>query len=65
MSWTKEEYIEVKDGELEVIDKILHNKSIPRLDFLADAAHEKPAELHHDHNQDVNMDRPTVEEHFD
>ena len=49
MSWTKEEYIPVKDGELEVIDKILHNNMIPKLEFLADASHEKQNEYHHDH----------------
>lgn len=65
MSWTKEEYIEVKDGELEVINKILHNNTIPRLDFLADAAHEKQSAHHHEHDHhDVN-DHPKVEEHFD
>lgn len=62
MSWTKEEYVDVKDGELEVINKIIHNNSIPRLDFLAHAAHEKPSDLHHDHNE---QDQPSIEEHFD
>eukprot|EP00794_Sanderia_malayensis_P015369 gene15369-16946_t len=48
MSWTKEKYIHVRDSELQVIDKIL-NSGVPRLEFLATAAHDKPTEFHHDH----------------
>lgn len=48
MSWTKEEYIDVRDQELSVIEGIL-NTGVPRLEFLVNAAHEKPAQLHHGH----------------
>lgn len=65
MSWTKEEYVEAKDSELEVIDKVLHNNMIPRLDFLADAAHHKQEDFHHSHHDADNKDHPKIEEHFD
>ena len=65
MSWTKEEYIDRKDSELEVIDKVLHNNRLPRLDFLADAAHERLGELHHDHHESDDNDHPTIEEHVE
>jgi len=65
MSWTKEEYIQTKDSELEVIDKVLHNNMIPRLEFLADASHEKHGELHHNHMDPDHSDHPIIEEHHD
>eukprot|EP00795_Rhopilema_esculentum_P006752 gene6753-12317_t len=61
MSWTKEENIKVRDDELQVIDRIFHSNSLPRLDYLVDAAHEKQDDFHHHHN----TDKPLIEEHFE
>ena len=61
MSWTKEENIKVRDDELQVIDRIFHSNSLPRLDYLVDAAHEKQDDFHHHHS----TDKPIIEEHFE
>ncbi len=56
MSWTKEEYIDVRDSELKVIDKIL-DTGVPRLEYLVSAANDKPMQCDHDN--------PHIEEHCD